>query len=102
MVRSKVQIGVVALMMAAMLLGTVRSPQAKKVKGIALLNSATVTSQGSRRRGGNRWPPSLRTAHSKPAPSAQRKSATQRGGNAVPATRIMRKETPQTAESKSI
>ncbi len=50
---SSVQIGVVALITAATLLGTVRSPQAKKVKGMALLNRATVNSQGSRRRGGS-------------------------------------------------
>ena len=48
-----VQIGVVALITAAMLLGTVRSPQAKRAKGKALLKSATVNSQGSRRRGGS-------------------------------------------------
>ena len=51
--RSSVQIGVVALRMAAVLLGTVRSPQAKKVKGMALLKSATRKSQGKRRFGGS-------------------------------------------------
>ena len=44
--------GVVALRSAAMLLVTVRSPSAKKTKGIALLNKATNSNHPIRRRGG--------------------------------------------------
>src|SRR5580658_3938537 len=102
MERRRVQIGVVALITAAMLLGTVRSPHAKKVNGIALLNRATAMSQGSRRRGGSLLPPRQRTVQSKAAPSAQRRSATHSGGNAVPAIRIMRNEMPHTADSRRI
>src|ERR1700760_889993 len=100
--RTSVQIGVVALSTAAMLLGTVRSPQANKVNGMALLNRATAMSQGNRRRGGSRLPPKRRTIQSNAAPSVQRRSATQNGGNAVPAIRIMRNETPHTADSRRI
>ncbi len=50
---SRVQMGVVALRMEAVLLGTTCSPRAKKVKGIALLKSATRKSHRKRRRGGN-------------------------------------------------
>jgi hypothetical protein len=102
MVRTSVQIGVVALSTAATLLGTVRSPQAKKVKGRALLNSATVNSQGSRRRGGSCLPLRRSTVQSRTAPSVQRNSATQSGGKELPAIRIMRKETPHNAESRRI
>jgi hypothetical protein len=102
MVRSRAQMGVVALITAAMLLGTVRSPQAKRVKGIALLNRATSRSQGSRRRGGSLLPPRLRTVHNSAAPRVHRSSATQNGGKVPPAMRIKRKETPHTAESRSI
>ncbi len=45
--------GTVALRTAAILLGTVRSPQAKKVNGTALLSTATNNSQGASRRGGS-------------------------------------------------
>src|SRR5271156_4750694 len=102
MERRRVQIGVVALITAAMLLGTVRSPQAKKVNGRALLNRATARSQGSRRRGGSLLPPRRSTVQSKAAPSAQRRSATHSGGNSAPAIRIMRNETPHTADSRRI
>src|ERR1700722_13999461 len=102
MERTRVQIGVVALSTAAMLLGTVRSPQAKKVNGMALLNRATAMSQGKRRLGGSWLPPRRSTVQSKAAPSVQRRSATQSGGNAVPAIRIMRNETPHTADSRRI
>src|ERR1700679_1472505 len=97
-----VQMGVVVLRIAARLLGTVRSPHAKKVKGKALLKKATARSQGSKCRGGSLFPPSNSTAHIRAAPRLQRNRATQNGGNTAPAMRIMRNDTPQTAESNRI
>lgn len=91
--------GVVALMTAAMLLGMVRSPQAKQVKGMALLKSATSKSQGKSLRGGNERRVTAITLQSSTAPVEQRNNATHSGGRLSPAMRISRNETPQTAES---
>src|SRR5271168_2329406 len=96
-----VQIGVVALMTAAVLLGIVRSPHAKQVNGMALLKSATSKSHGKSWRGGNERRVTAITLHSNSAPAVHRNSATHNGGRLSPAMRISRKETPQTAESRS-
>ena len=99
--KSKAQIGVVAFKIAAVLLGTVCSPQAKKVKGIALLNRATSSSQGRRRRGGRENFPEISTVQRSTAPNPVRSKATHSGGNTPPAILISRKEIPQIAESKN-
>jgi hypothetical protein len=99
---SNVQMGVVALTTAAVLLGIVRSPHAKKVKGMALLKRATSNSQGKSAREGSERRPNSITLQSSTAPEEQRSSATQRGGKLSPAMRISRKETPHIAESRRI
>src|SRR6267154_5643776 len=97
--RSNVQIGVVALRTAAVLLGTVCSPQAKKLNGMALLVSATRNNQRNSLRGGSLYPPISRTTQRSNAPNEARSIPTQMGGNADAATRIMRKEIPHTADN---
>jgi len=92
--------GVVALTTAAALLGMVRSPQAKNVNGIALLNNATRASHTKWLRGGSLRPAERSTIQSSTAPMPQRIRATQTGGKLSPAMRIRRKETPQTAERR--
>src|SRR5260370_11825682 len=94
-------IGVVAVRRAPMLLGTVRSPKAKKVKGIALLKKATSRSGTIRRRGGRLGPLSLRTVHRKAAPKLTRRSATHAGGKLRPEISIRRNDAPHTAERRS-
>jgi len=93
--------GVVALTTAAVLLGIVRSPQAKNVNGMALLKSATKISHGKSWRGGNDRRPTAITLHNRTAPEEQRNKATQSGGRLSPAMRISRNETPQIADSSS-
>src|SRR6266481_9219565 len=100
--RRSVQIGVVALRTAAVLLGTVCSPQAKKLNGMALLVSATRNNHGNSLRGGSLYRPISRTIQRSSAPNEARSIPTQIGGNADVAMRIIRKEIPQTAESRSI
>src|SRR5882757_11103732 len=100
--RSSAQMGVVALRIAAVLLGTVRSPQAKKVKGIALLKSATRKSQKKSLRGGSECLPTTKTTQSSAAPKAERSSATQTGGKLFPAMLMRRNDIPQTAASRRI
>jgi len=83
------------------LLGIVRSPQAKKVNGMALLKSATKSNHSKSRRGGNDRLPNAITLHSNTAPEEQRNKASQSGGKLSPAMRISKNETPQIAESSS-
>ena len=94
--------GVVALMMAAMLLGTVCSPQAKRQKGRALLRIPTATSGPISLSGGSLWRPSLNTVQRKTEPKVRRLKATQTGGRSAPASLMRMNDAPHTAESKSI
>src|SRR5277367_637129 len=85
MLSRRVQMGVVALRTEAVLLGTTSSPQAKQVKGIALLKSATSRSHLRRSWGGILRPVMARTVQRRRAPRAERIMAIQRGGKASPA-----------------
>jgi hypothetical protein len=99
--RSSVQMGVVALMTAAMLEGTVRSPMAKKTKGMALLKRATRRSQPRSRRGGSVRRRARSTVQRKAAPKAVRMSATQGGGKLWTVRLMRRNDAPQMAESSN-
>ena len=87
--------GVVALMTAAMLLGTVRSPMAKKTNGMALLKRATRSSQPRSRRGGRERRRARSTVQRKAAPKAVRMSATQGGGKLWTVRLMSRNDAPQ-------
>jgi 4-hydroxy-4-methyl-2-oxoglutarate aldolase len=96
---SIVKIGMVALMIAATLLGTDCSPQAMAVNGKAPLKNATSSSGRNFARGGRDRRFALRTIQRKMEPTVRRMSATHTGGIVVPAILISRNEMPQTADS---